>query len=282
MSTTGAAARSAGAGVLRAPPLTHRNKKGELYLRTDEVEEQISVALSLERKELLERTEHLDHTSADYLGPECLVFLIRHFARAPDEELVEALSGGLLKRCALRITKALASLDDTEAREEAKSWVKAQLFGKILNLESDSGDFFQVRFWVGLDALTFKALTRAYNAEKRANTMLRLSQLAGEDAGDADDDDARVSRGRREATLDPNQWPDRTALLKDAERALAAMNPKHAEVFKMKYLYDIPIEDKDPEVYTISRHFDKTPRTIQNWLTAAESALQPWRERNHD
>lgn len=281
MSTTGAAARSAGAGVLRAPPLTHRNKKGELYLRTDEVEEQISVALSLERKELLERTEHLDHTSADYLGPECLVFLIRHFAHVLDEELVEALSRGLLKRCSLRIKKALSSLDDVEVREEAKSWVKAQLFGKILDLKSDGGDFFQVRFWVGLDALTFKALTRAYNAEKRANTMLRLSQLAGEDADEADDD-APVSQGRSEAALDPRQWPDRTALLKDAERALAAMNPKHAEVFKMKYLYDIPIEDKNPEVYTISRHFGKSPRTIQNWLTAAESALQRWRERNHD
>lgn len=279
MSTTDKAPSSGETGVLKAPPLTHRNKKGELYLRTDEVEEQIWVALSLDRSELLERAANLDHTSVGYLGPECLVFLIRHFAGASDGDMVHALSRGLLNRCARRIRKAFEPLDDREAREEAKSWVVAQLFGKVLDLASDRGDFFQVRFWVGLDALTFKALRRAYTAEKRANTMLRLSELAGEDS---EDDDPPVFRGRSEVSLDPSQWPDRTALLKDAERALAAMNPKHAEVFKMKHLYDIPIEDKNPEVYTISRHYDKSPRTIQNWLTAAESALQRWRERNHD
>lgn len=57
--------------VLRAPTLTHRNKRGELYLRIEEVEEQIGVALSLGRGALLERALNRDHKSTGYLGPEC-------------------------------------------------------------------------------------------------------------------------------------------------------------------------------------------------------------------
>lgn len=281
MVTAGETERSTRSGALRAPPLTHRNKKGELYLRTDEVEEQISAALSLAPGELLERAANLEHASDGYLGPECLVFLIRKFAGARDQEMVQALSRWLLKRCSLRIKKGLDRLENPEARDEAKAQVLAHLFGNILDLESDAGDFLQVRFWVVLNSLTKKALKRAFDAEKRANSMLRLSKVAGEDADDGDED-APVSRGKSEAALDPSQWPDRKALLSDAERALASMNPKHAEVFRMRYIYDIPIEDKDPEVYTISSHFGNNPRTIRYWLEAAESALQRWRERNHD
>jgi hypothetical protein len=68
---TGGTARSAGRGVLRAPTLTHRNKRGELYLRIEEVEEQIGVALSLGRGALLERAANRDPMSTGYLGPEC-------------------------------------------------------------------------------------------------------------------------------------------------------------------------------------------------------------------
>lgn len=57
--------------VLRAPTLTHRNKRGELYLGIEEVEEQIGVALSLGRGALLERALNRDHKSTGYLGPEC-------------------------------------------------------------------------------------------------------------------------------------------------------------------------------------------------------------------
>ena len=39
-----------------------------------------------------------------------------------------------------------------------------------------------------------------------------------------------------------------------------------------------PVEDRDPNVPTISRYFGKTSRTIRNWLAQAEERLAAWRD----
>ncbi|HYW07692.1 MAG TPA: hypothetical protein VE913_12090, partial [Longimicrobium sp.] len=76
------------AGGVQVPPLTHRNRKGEVYKRTVENTAQIVAALKLERSALLERVCIADHESELYLSAECLVFLIRRFHVASDTEMV--------------------------------------------------------------------------------------------------------------------------------------------------------------------------------------------------
>lgn len=279
MVTPGEVVRRGGGEVLSVPPLTRRNRKGELYLRSEEVETQILHALSLDRRELQERVSRLDHEAPGYLGPECLVFLIRKFYRDSDTGMVDVLTRGLLARCSTRIRRGLDRIEDRDAKAEAQSEVIGQLFQTILDVDSDRGDFLQVRFWVVVDRLTFKARNRAFSAANQANEMLRLSQVAGEDSDEGDDDEP-LQRARSESAEDTRTSPDRRILEEDAERALAAINPAHAEAFRLRYMHDMPIEDQDPDVHTISRHFNKTPRAIRNWLNAAESALQRWRERN--
>jgi len=39
-----------------------------------------------------------------------------------------------------------------------------------------------------------------------------------------------------------------------------------------------PIEDRDPNVMTISKYFGKTSRTIRNWIAEAEKQLAAWRD----
>jgi len=48
-------------------------------------------------------------------------------------------------------------------------------------------------------------------------------------------------------------------------------------VFVLRHYEGWPIEDKDPSVPTISRHFQRTPRTIRNWMREAENVLAAWR-----
>lgn len=46
----------------------------------------------------------------------------------------------------------------------------------------------------------------------------------------------------------------------------------------MRFSEDWPIEDRDPMVPTISRHFNHSSRMIRYWLKEAEAALERWRE----
>ena len=61
------------------------------------------------------------------------------------------------------------------------------------------------------------------------------------------------------------------------EAALSQLEEPIRSAYLLRYLEDWPIEDKDPAVQTISRHFGKTPRTIRNWLSKADEILEAWR-----
>jgi DNA-directed RNA polymerase specialized sigma24 family protein len=276
--STAEAGRAERAGGVEVPPFTRHNSKGEIYQRTEEVTSQIAAALGLDRHQLRERTAILDYQSELYLGPECLVFLIRRFRAASDVDMVHVLSRGLIDRCKGRVRKVLARLDDEDARREAVGEVIAQLFSKILDLESDA-DFFQVRFMFALDRLTFKARKRAFTAANRTEHTLRLSELAGEDQ-EEEDEDAPVRRARNKEVGDPRTHADRAVMVREALEALESMPPRYAEAWVLRNVHGMQIEDQDPEVPTISRHFGKNPKTISNWLDRAEDALRRWRERN--
>ena len=266
-------------GVPIFPPLTRYNKKNLRYERTEAVTSQITATLGWNAAQLRKRVDNRDFTSVHYVGPECLVFLIRHFRGLCDTEMVNVLARALVARCRGRIRKVLARIDDENARQDATDEVLTHLFREILDLESDKSDFFQVRFMFAIDRLTFKARKRAFASLNRTASTLRLSQLAGED-GDGEDEYAPFARSDAPELTNPRDQPDREIQVDDALKALEQMDPRCAEAWVLREVYGMQIEDQDPEVETISRHFGKTPRTIKNWLDKAEDALRRWRERN--
>jgi hypothetical protein len=69
--------------------------------------------------------------------------------------------------------------------------------------------------------------------------------------------------------------PVDTQLLND--EALSLIEPNLREAFVLK-AEGWPIEDSDPNVVTISKHFGKTSRTIRYWITEAEKKLAAWRD----
>jgi hypothetical protein len=77
-------------------PLTHRNAAGEVYQRLTAVDRQIQEALSLDYEELRGRLEVCDKASPAFLKEESLVYLIRHFHRAGNQEFVNHLAKCLL------------------------------------------------------------------------------------------------------------------------------------------------------------------------------------------
>ncbi len=248
-------------------PLTRRNTAGQRYTRLAQVEAQIQRALELSSSALLVAAGNTDQSAADYLQEETLVYLIRASRRRGQEVLVNDLSGVLIERCASFIDRKLWGLGEEAA--DAYQEVILELFNQILDLNSDRGDFLQVRFWVGIERLVFSAFGRALKRSISQDETVPLDSLAGYDGPD----DAEAPTVRP-ALVDPELSLEDKSLYREALRLL----PEPIRTaFILRHYHGWPIEDQDPTILTISRYFGKTARTIRNWLAEAEEILARWR-----
>ena len=116
---------------------------------------------------MVERARLSDHQSPDYLQEESLVYLLREYHRIGDTHVVNELTAVLLRRCAKSVDDRLKALGPDTA-EDAFREVVGTLTRRIFDLDSDQGDFFQVRFWVALDALALSAFNRHVRRLKQA------------------------------------------------------------------------------------------------------------------
>ncbi len=261
--------KPAGHDQLSSPqPLTRRNAGGQVYQRLAVVDRQISEALGLDDAELRSRLEVRDEESPAFLKEESLVYLIRHYHRSGNREFVNDLAECLLRRCANWIDGKLRGLR-TDLREEGNSGVVAEVFGRLLDLDSDRGDFLQVRFWMAIERITVDVFRKQVNL------------FDTESSGDYDlpTIDGLTQRGAvvvpTTSASRPIEWEAIDNIL--IEAALHQLEEPIRSAYLLRHYKDWPIEDKDPAVQTISRHFGKTPRTIRNWLSKAEEILEPWR-----
>lgn len=261
-------------GDWRPEPLTHRNSAGEVYQRHPVVEQQIIMAMRLGPDGLRARAALADTTSPDFLREESLVYLIRHFHRAGQQQLVNDLAEVLLRRCATFIHRRLRSLGDEAARTGYEDVVE-RLLSLILDLGSDRGDFLQVRFWLGLERLVLRVYHELLLELRRMQATVPISSLAGYDHDEEDEAGQTVRRGRQVGAEEPpDEWIASCDLVRDALRCI---EEPFRSAFLLRYYMGWPVEDQDPSVRTISRHFGKDPRTIRNWLRKAGEALQRWR-----
>ncbi len=249
-------------------PLTRRNRDGQVYQRLAEVDRQISEALGLDDEALRSRLEVRDEESPAFLKEESLVHLIRHHHGAGNRELVNDLAECLLKRCATWIDGKLSGLR-TDLREDGNSGVVAEVFDRILDLTDDRGDFLQVRFWMGIERITVDVFRK------------QVSQFDTESSGDYDQTtiDDLSQRGAVVVPTASAGRPVESEAIDNVliEAALHQLEEPIRSAYLLRHLKDWPIEDQDPAIQTISRHFGKTPRTIRNWLSKADEILEAWR-----
>jgi DNA-directed RNA polymerase specialized sigma24 family protein len=261
--------------VWRPEPLTHRNTNGQVYQRDALVERQICWAVALDAAALRARADKSDLTDPDFLKEECLVYLIRHYHRAGDRRRVNDLALALLQRCANPIYKYLGSLK-ADAAKQGHDEVIEKLFGLILDLNSDKGDFLQVRFGAVLKKMAIRAFNQQIKARKRALNLVPLSALPGYEQDDDNSGERRVKQVGQNyvATAAADEEIIRQEMTLDA---LNHLQEPMRTAFLLRHYAGWPIEDQDPTVQTISRQFGKTPRTIRNWLEQAEAELERWR-----
>lgn len=264
-------------------PLTRRNREGQLYVREPDVERQIATALPLRREALLKRAAISDRASPEYLKEECLVYLIRHYRRSGDELRVSDLSAALVRRTTRIIRKHLWSLGP-EMLEEGYSEVVTRLFRKILDLSTDTADFFQVRFWFGMQRICIQVFDRQLAQLERNRKEVSFSQVPGyeeeEEAAESETKGVRLTEEDRRKVSAPSleEAIIDADLRREARRvALTQLQEPFRSAYLLRHCHGWPIEHQDSAVPTISRHFGKTPRTIRNWLAAADETLARWR-----
>ncbi len=251
-------------------PLTRNTKEGALYRRSEEVDQQIRSALGMAPDALVERARIDDKDNPDYLQEESLVYLIRESHRRGQQAMVNALAEILIERCASYIDVKLRSLGP-EVTEDAFQDVISSMFDVILDLNSDRGDFLQVRFWRNLELRIINTFNRSVGQQRRAAKNVPLSSLAGQEIAPSDDESISTSS---QEFRDTALTADELALCQDA---LNTVDEPYRTAFILHHYHGWPIESIDSTALTISRYFNKTPRTIRNWLAKAEGALLNWR-----
>jgi len=221
---------------------------------------------------MLERARIRNHRVQDYLREECLIYLIREYLVRGTERIAKRLSEILYRRCAKFVNERLRALG-LQHVDDAFNDVMKGMYERINDLKSDRGDYFQVRFWVALKALTVKTFGRYVKRIKRDKTNEQDSTRIGAIPGTQGDEDERPDP--LDAVADP------TIPVEDLPKLNEGLNtirdPRHRSAFVLRYFGSMQTESDDPEEPTISRYFEKTPRTIRNWLKQAEEDLEEWR-----
>ncbi len=247
-----------------------------MYQRTASVQSQIEAALTLTSSQLIERARISDDQEPDYFQEECLVYLIREFHRRGDESIANDLAEILLRRCKSMIYGGLQALG-LQAVDDAFSDVVWDLFTLILDLESDRGDFLQVRFRLALKSLIIGVYNRyVREMKKEAEHTVPLSSIAGNEP--EWDDGARNSIQSYDV-VDSSISMEQRLLYREG---LSSLKEPYRTAFILRYYEGWQIEAKNSSEPTLSRYFGRTPRTIHSWLVQAEQMLEHWRGEQHE
>lgn len=267
--TTGIQACESQCMPTEVKPLTRCNKEGVQYSRTPEVERQIESALRQDWEGRVHRAAVSDRTSPMYLQEETLVYLIREALRQGDYAAFTTIFSALSKRCVSYIEVHFYSFSK-DRQEDAFQNVMRHVIERIMGLDDDRGDFFQVRFWLALKRAMFTEHKKQTKESERNEKFVSMDEeIKGEDVEGED------GAGPCLDIPDPSISQEELALL---SAGMSCLTGKVKEVFILRYYQGWPIRSEDGNEPTLSSYFRVTPRTIQNWLQRAEEALAKWRE----
>jgi hypothetical protein len=250
------------------PPLSSSTVDGKPYLRHPDVEAEILRARSCPPAEWLALAEKRGNGR---LSNEALVFLIRR-SRKGDRDLFGRLVHELGDRT-VRIAERWAQGFDQDTLEEIVWTVEKQIVDLVLaETSSRQSDFLEVAFGKAVERRTINAV------EKRRNSPLPLRHMPAS-VSDEETEPERPTElvaderaGPEEIVAELESEAQRPELIRKARAAVK--DPRHVEAVILRYVYGWPMVDKDPNKPTLTRHFGKSARQIQNWLADALEAMR--------
>ncbi len=251
----------------RISPLTKVSKTGEVYTRRPEVEQQLQ-ELALNGFAFDENAlNNRERNSDGYIYDETLVYLIRIAKEAGDDQILNTLYIELDRRAGLLLGKFRRELfpDDPAGFDDFKQDIAMALLTKIIDTESDAGDYAQVNFGDYL-------LRVAHDTRKGVFRRLRQRPVLFGDVRPWDDGEGEPFENQ--ITGPGSRIDDALA----AREAIALLPEKIKLAAAMYYLDGWQIESNSPSFGTISGYFGVSGRTVRNWLAEARRILseQGW------
>lgn len=252
------------------PPFVEPLTRGN-YKRLPAVEGQITAALILEPETLLKRAQQRDETASDFLSAEALVYFIRQAIRNNDNKVREPLFRELLERCKPHFSGKFRGFG-REDREDLQSEVMNRVVEDLF-APDDRGDFMQVRFWKYLEKKCIDACRIVLRHTKKTESL---------DASYSSDGISE-RRALLETEIDPGLLPEEFAMISEG---LAELPLHLRRVFMLRHYFGMKIgPDKSVEAAdnepTIAKQFNRSGRTIRNWLKEADKMLASFREKQN-
>lgn len=283
-------------------PLRKRSKGGKRYERRPEVEQELKKLEKLGLPEVVARARAGERKGEPALSSEALVHILRREVRVarPDGRTqgpIDALVSILIARCEVILKRRLWSYDDL-AREEMTEAVVNRLVDDIYE-DGNKADYAEINFnhWL--------ARNRTDAIRKHARKAARVKQL-GEAVENLEENEAQVVTEDEPTEASHESTPERLyALKEERERANLPSIIEHAQfstddlhriaeaVMQAKLPADVlyaflahnlgmKVESEDPKEHTLVKHFDKSEKTIRNWIERAEEAFDELRKAKNE
>jgi len=238
-------------------------RSGKPYTRYRDVESEILAVLATDPATW---TPHA-------LKSETLVYLIRWLWRCNDQKNIGRMIDCLGRRIA-QIARDFASGLPPHVAEDFAIEIAEEVNVLIFaSKPSRQSEFLEVAF---RRAIKRRAINKRSKIDERMSHEVNESMIQTKETGE---DNEGIIASHADGEPDPGE----KALLAEAQRlqpeqirsALAAVsNPHHREAVILHHLQEWQIFSNDSAIPTLSTHFKKSPRQIQNWLKAAMKQMR--------
>lgn len=243
-------------------PLRKRTVESQtLYCRRPEVEAQIRQALSHNADEIQTRLEVVDQTDERFLKSETLIYLLREFFERGENDMFNAIYETLSERIYHLLRRHKIKFAETSDFEDFLQDVQLIMLDKILDFESDHGDYAQVSFGDFVVTIAVNEIKKYFGKLKQAAEMIALDEENEEDKPKFE----LVAQGLSS---------EKMLVLREAIGNL----PDHIrEVAFLHYVEGWQIDSQNPHEPTLSKKYQKSEKTIRNWLRKAAELLSDWK-----
>lgn len=249
-------------------PLTRRRKDGQVYSREARTEEQIQALCALSEPARRGRLAVGDRHAPDFVCEEALVYCLRAYHRAGDDDFAWQIAERLVDRTTGHVRRQIERW--RLSSDDADDCVR-DLFTVLLEAVFDNdpaGEFWEVRFWVCLDR-------RLWNLLEKQQAATDLVRGSGESAAS---DDADTATGDEPLLRVPDSklGPDRLAELNEA---LALLTENERLALFLCRVEGWPEESDDPARVSAAKVLGVTGRSVRNYLRRAETKLRAYQEK---
>lgn len=240
------------------------------YRRPAKIETLLQTLMDLSRDELLVRAQIRARDDARYIPTECLVYFVRA-SRADNsdasfERLYKVLSARVLRALPAANAADGASLSLTRERIREKVYERfVEMLAGDRQTYDDRLDFFEIRFDMALKRLRQDAQRQAWRDENRTQPLAY------------DDDSGELTPEIEQAAGSANPFEGmeiyNEAFRLRLDAAIEALPTEQSRTIQMLML-GYQIQSDDPDIMTISKALEKTPKTIWNYRERAFKTLR--------